>query len=135
MTIIWQSLFDWWIPLTLIALFLRYKDAFIYYSTFYICLYHMRFSHQIVQEFEDSAHWAMLALKDFRRSDFALAFFALWISGVQTSPLLSSDFAFSFVFIKSCVQTSPSYGLDVQTSFASLFLASQFRCSNFIFCR
>ena len=89
MTVILQSLFDWRIPFTLIEVFLRYRDPCIYYSAFYI-LYQMRFSQQIVREFEDSAHWAMFALIDFKRLDFAFAFFAFWISNVQALPLLSS---------------------------------------------
>ena len=90
MTVILHSLFDWRIPFTLIEVFLRYRDPCIYYSAFYICLYHMRFSQQIVREFEDSAHWAMFSLKDFRRLDFAFTFFSFWISDVQASPLLFS---------------------------------------------
>ena len=73
----------------MITVFLRYRDPCIFYSTFYICLYQMSFSQQSVQEFEDSAHWAMFSLIDFKHSDFAFAFFTFLISGVQTSPLPS----------------------------------------------
>ena len=126
MTIIWQSWFDWWIPFTLIAVFLRYIDPCIYYLAFYICLFQMRFSQQIVKEFKDLAHSAMFALIDFRRSDFAFAF---WILSVQTSPFLSLvqilDIQTSplLAYYKLDFQNSPSYGSNVQTSSASNFLA------------
>ena len=158
-------------------MFLRYKDPCIYYSAFYICLYHMRFSQQIVQGFEDSAHLTMLALIDFKRSDFAFSFFSFGLQAFRLSLAIfildfgRSDFTYyvygfglkgfrlrldifildfrhsnitfastivkrsDYFFVISGLQTSPSYGSNVQILSASHLLAPQLRRSNIVFCR
>ena len=88
----------------------------------------MRISQQIVQEFEDLAHYAI---------------FASWIFGVQTLPLPSSFldyghsiFAFAIFILDTGVQAMPllSSFLDYRRSdSAFVIFISYFRHSNFAF--
>ena len=81
----------------------------------------------------------MFSLIDFKRLDFAFASFAFWILGVQTSPFMFSVQISGIqtsplpAYCKLGVQTSPSYGSNVQISSASHLLASEFGRSDFIF--
>ena len=74
-----------------------------------------------------------LRLLHIRRSDFAF----IWIRCSDFICITFSNTAIrlsDFVFCISGVQTSPSYGSDVQTSSASHSLAQQIRSSDFVFC-
>ena len=74
-----------------------------------------------------------LCLLRIRRSDFAF----IWIrcsEFICTHFLAQQIRRSDFVFCVSGVQTSPSYGSDVQTSSASHSLAQQIRRSDFVFC-